>query len=385
MAIVLFASCFNNGKRRMPRMNPPYRYADKEPMGTNIAYRLLPGEFTSDITLASKKINNSRNPLAYVKGTAYIIIGKEMSLDDDELGQLLSYVHRGNEFFISGTDIDYRLLDTLGIKPGYDTALADALVHKKNTSLQIADTTAYGNEQHGFFYYPFSSVFTAYNNENTKILGVNENKHPNYIAVKYGKGKFYFHSAPAAFSNYFLLTADNTEYYSQVFSYLNRDANTVYWGDIYKFGKKTDFSALSIFWKNPLLKYALLVACTLMLLYIAFGSKRKRRLIPELPPNTNASLSFVQTIGNLYLQKKDNRNIGIKKMTYFLEWVRNNYHINTNNINAEFVQALSRKSGVAEQRVQSLMEKAGYINNSDTITDRDLFEVNNLIDEFYKR
>jgi hypothetical protein len=122
-----------------------------------------------------------------------------------------------------------------------------------------------------------------------------------------------------------------------------------------------------------------------MLLYIAFGSKRKRRLIPELPPNTNASLSFVQTIGNLYLQKKDNRNIGIKKMTYFLEWVRNNYHINTNNINAEFVQALSRKSGVAEQRVQSLMEKAGYINNSDTITDRDLFEVNNLIDEFYKR
>ena len=123
----------------------------------------------------------------------------------------------------------------------------------------------------------------------------------------------------------------------------------------------------------------------LMLLYIAFGSKRKRRLIPELPTNTNASLSFVQTIGNLYLQKKDNRNIAVKKMTYFLEWVRNSYHINTNNINPEFVQALSRKSGVAEQRVQLLMEKASYINNSDSITDHDLFELNNLIDEFYKR
>jgi len=385
MAIMLLTSCFSKDKRRMPRMNPPYRYTDKEPMGTNIAYRLLPGEFTSEITLASKKITANSNPLAYVKGTAYIIIDREMNLNDDELEQLLSYVYRGNEFFISGNEIDYRLLDTLGIRSGYDSTLANAMVHKQNTSLQIADTGAYGNAQHGFFYYPFSGVFTAYNRENSKVLGLNENKLPNYIGVKYGKGKFYFHSAPAAFSNYFLLTADNTEYFSQVFSYLNKDANTVYWGDIHKFGKKGDFSALSIFWKNPLLKYALLLACTLMLLYIAFGSKRKRRLIPELAPNTNASLSFVQTIGNLYLQKKDNRNIAVKKMTYFLEWVRNSYHINTNNINPEFVQALSRKSGVAEQRVQLLMEKASYINNSDSITDHDLFELNNLIDEFYKR
>jgi hypothetical protein len=237
MAIVLLASCFNNGKRRMPRMNPPYRYTDKEPMGTNITYRLLPGEFVSDITLASKKITNNSNPLAYVKGTAYIVIAKEMNLDDDELRQLLSYVYRGNEFFISANDIDYRLLDTLGIKPGYDTVLSDLPVHKKNTAVQIADTIAYGNAQHGFFYYPFSGIFTAHNNENSKVLGLNENKQPNYIVVKYGKGKFYFHSAPAAFSNYFLLTADNTEYFSQVFSYLNRDANIVYWGDIYKFGK----------------------------------------------------------------------------------------------------------------------------------------------------
>jgi hypothetical protein len=385
MAVMLLASCFNNGKRRMPRMNPPYRYTDKEPMGTNLAYRLLPGQFTADISLASKKINGNANPLAYVKGTAYIIIGKEMNLDDEELGQLLAYVYRGNEFFISGNDIDYRLLDTLGIKYGYDTALAETLEHKKNTSLQIADTLNYGNKQHGFFYYPFAGIFKTHNEETSKVLGLNENKLPNYIVVKYGKGKFYFHAAPAAFSNYFLLTANNTEYFSQVFSYLNKDANTVYWGDIYKFGEKKDFSALSIFWKNPLLKYALLGACTLMLLYIAFGSKRKRRLIPELPANTNASLSFVQTIGNLYLQKKDNRNIAIKKITYFLEWVRNNYHINTNNVNAEFVQALSRKSGIAEQRVQLLMEKAAYVNESDSITDQDLFEINNLIDEFYKK
>ena len=72
-------------------------------------------------------------------------------------------------------------------------------------------------------------------------------------------------------------------------------------------------------------------------------------------------------------------------MTYFLEYVRNNYHINTNNINAEFIEALSRKSGMDEQRVRELIEKAAYINNIDSITDHDLFGINNLIDEFYKR
>ena len=368
----------------MPRMNPPYRYTDKEPMGTNIAYRLLPTEFTSEIVLASKKNDGASNPLSYVKGTAYIAIGKSLDLDNDQLEELLSYVQRGNEFFISSDAIDRRLLDTLGIRYGFDTDF-EGVLSRQNTAVQIADTIAFGTRQHGFFYYPFRGIFSRYDSETSKVLGLNENKHPDFLVVKYGKGKFYFHAAPAAFSNYFLLTADNTEYFSQVFSYLNRDASTVYWGDVYKFRKKSDFSALSMFWKNPLLRYALLLACTLMLLYIAFGSKRKRRLIPETQTNTNASLSFVQTIGNLYLQKKDNRNIAVKKMTYFLEYVRSNYHIGTNNINAEFVQALSRKSGIALHDVQLLMDKASYVNNVDAITDQDLFEINNLVDEFYKK
>jgi len=121
-----------------------------------------------------------------------------------------------------------------------------------------------------------------------------------------------------------------------------------------------------------------------MLLYIAFESKRRRRLVPVQVPNTNASLSFVRTISNLYRQKKDNRNIAIKMMTYFFEHVRSKYFLNTNNINTEFVQSLSRKSGIAEPVVQELIDKASYINDATEITDKELFEINNLIYQFYK-
>ena len=84
----------------MPRMYPPYMYTDKEPMGTNIAYRLLPAEFRSEIVLASKK-NDGVSKVSYVKGTVYISIGKRLDLGDEQLEQLLCYVQRGNEFFIS--------------------------------------------------------------------------------------------------------------------------------------------------------------------------------------------------------------------------------------------------------------------------------------------
>jgi hypothetical protein len=385
--LLAFTACNNNGKHKMPRMSPLYMYRDKEPMGTNIAYRLLPGQFNGDISLASKKTYGVANEFAYMKGTAYITIGKNIAFDNEELELLLNYVEKGNEFFISSGNIDYRLLDTLGVKDSQDTTLSyDDMMYQRNTSLQIADSLTYSKKKYGFFYYPFGDIFTKYDNSTTKVLGVNENGRPDYIVVRHGKGKFYFHTEPAAFTNYFLLTANNTEYFKQVFSYLNKDAQSVVWGDVNRFGKKgEDFSALSIFWHNRMLLYALLLFCMLVLLYIAFGSKRKRRLVPALPPNNNASLSFVQTIGNLYLQKKDNRNIALKMMTYFFEHVRNNYHLNINTINTEFVQSLSRKSGIEEKKVQALMEKADYINTAETVTDQELFEINNLIYEFYKR
>ena len=386
LLVLLPVGCIKKNSRRMPNMYPAFMYRDKEPMGTNLAYRLLPQQFDGSITLSSRKTNSIVNSFLYMKGTVYITIGKDMALDSAQLDQLLSYVDRGNEFFISSTNIDRRLLDTLSIKNGNDYNAALLPEQRGYAAVQIADSVNYSNHRYGFYYYPFNSFLSGFDSSTTKVLGINDHSQVNYVVTRYGKGKFYFHTAPAAFTNYFLLTANNTNYYTQVFSYLNKEAASVFWGDTNSFGKTdNDFSSLAIFWKNPPLKYALLLACALMLFYIAFGSKRKRRLVPALPVNKNESLSFVHTIGNLYLQKKDNRNIAVKMMTYFMEHVRSSYFLATHTLNAEFIQSLSRKSGVAENKVQALMEKADYLNNTDAITDQELFEINNLIYEFYKR
>ena len=354
-------------------------------MGCNMAWRLLPNEFSGDISLVSKKVKENAEYLAYLQGSCYIAVGKSLDLDSANMQALLQYVAKGNEFFISANGIDTRLLDSLGLKrSSHQEDYNDSLPLKRDTYVRMADTVSFGPRLHGFYYYPFSGMFSAYDQRTTTVLGLNQHGEPNYVVVRYGKGKFYFHLAPETFTNYFLLTADNNQYYSQVLSYLNKDATEVLWGDIYRFRPQDDFSAFAIFWKNPPLKYALVVTCALMLFYIAFGSKRKRQLIPVLPVNSNASLSFVRTIGNLYLQKKDNRNIAVKKITYFLEFVRSRHLMNTQNLNPEFVLTLSRKTGVPESRVQQLVNMTDYLNNTDAITDHELFEINNLVDEYYK-
>jgi hypothetical protein len=378
--------------RKIPPMNPTYAYKDKNPIGTFMAYRLLPGQFEGDVVLASKKLKII-NPLTYVTNTAYIIINRRIYLSPEESEMALQYAERGNELFISSYEVDYHLLDTLGIQIGQE--MIDTLPikntlsgnDKTDTYVSVWDSASTVQKKYGFYYYPFDRIITKFDRTSTKILGFNEKGHPNYIVVRYGKGKIYFHTEPAAFSNYFLLTKDNTEYYKKVFAYMSPRANTVYWGDLVKFGdKKDDFSALAIFWKNESsLLPALLIACLLMLLYIAFGSKRKRRLVPSLPPNTNATVSFVHTISNLYLQKKDNRNIALKMISYFFEYVRTHFYLNTNHINAEFIQALSRKSGIDEKKVTQLVEKINQVNEAEIVIDIELFDLNNRIQEFYKR
>ena len=90
-------------------------------------------------------------------------------------------------------------------------------------------------------------------------------------------------------------------------------------------------------------------------------------------------------LDRLYLQKKDNRNIALKMFTYFLEQVRNNYYLNTQNLNNEFAEALSRKSGVPETKVKHLLQLMDETDHADKINDIRLLELHNLIQEYFKK
>ena len=117
--------------------------------------------------------------------------------------------------------------------------------------------------------------------------------------------------------------------------------------------------------------------------YILFGGKRRQRIVTTIPPNLNTTVAFTETIGNLYLQKKDNRNIADKMILYFYEYLRKQYYLNTNQINADFLLVLSRKSNITIDAVKSLFTLIEEVQQQAQISDEQLLLLNDKIDNFY--
>ena len=162
----------------------------------------------------------------------------------------------------------------------------------------------------------------------------------------------------------------------------------VFWDDYYN--KKNSSSSnnaksgLSVLFQYPAMKWAFLLLIGSFLLYILFGSKRRQRVIPVIPPNKNTTLGFTETIGRLYLQNKNNRNIADKIITYFYEHIRNQFYMNTNTINDEFILQLSRKSGFGNDATKKLFKTIALIQHSTDISDEQLLSLNQQIENFYK-
>lgn len=376
---------------RIPRLDPKYSYRDKEPMGGYVAYHYINSLFDYGVTsVINKSFSKLNYDIAY-NNSLYIVVAKSVFLSTADVESMMNYVQNGNTLFISAEYIDEKLIDTLKASISFDfTAFFspdEYAADKKDTWLSLANEPAKSNKRYGYYFVPFDGHFLSFDTSATQVLGYNEEGLANFIAVDHGRGKFIFHTAPSAFSNYFLLKEGNKEYLEKTFSYFNRATNSVYWDNYYRSRRNSDeaFSIVGFFKKYVQLYYGFLTLLALLLIYLAFGGKRRQRYVPEKIPPANSTVSYTETIGRLYLNKKDNRNIAVKMITYFLEQVRNNYNLNTQTLNNEFAEALSRKSGVPETRVLYLLQAMSDVDQAESISDLRLLELHNLTQEYFKK
>jgi hypothetical protein len=379
------------GSIRIPRLSPKYSYKDKEPAGAYIAYHYINNLFANGIAdIKAKPFGQQWYELNQDK-SLYFILTRMAFFNREDRNALLRYVSNGNTVFISADYIDRDLLDTLGVDMFTDMSFFfgrnEYELEKRDTRVFLADPVLSAGRQYGFFFLPFSNHFFKFDSLETQLLGVNDNKDANLIAVNFGSGKVILHAAPAAFSNHFLLKPGNQEYTEKVFSYISPETEYVYWDNYYRIMKRdrSSFSIMNFFKKYPALNKALLLALSLLLLFLAFGGKRKQRFVPERIPKTNTTVSFTETIGRLYLQKKDNSNIAHKMITYFMDYVRNHYYLPAQQLNNDFAEALSRKSGVTESKTRHLLQLIEDVNVDASVSDVKLLDLHNCIQEFIKK
>ena len=115
---------------------------------------------------------------------------------------------------------------------------------------------------------------------------------------------------------------------------------------------------------------------------VIFGAKRMQRSIPVLTSPKNESLNFVKTVGNLYFEKSDHKNIAQKRISYILEYIRNVYHLPTNSLDAGFFDILSHKSGKPLLNIEGLFIMISILQQKDKIDEEELMVLNKKIEAF---
>jgi hypothetical protein len=177
-----------------------------------------------------------------------------------------------------------------------------------------------------------------------------------------------------------MLSANNQQFVSSTLSYL--PVNDLYWTEYYQVGRMESKTPLRFILNNEPLSWAYYLTVTAIIAFMIFEAKRKQRIIPIIQPLPNTSLEFVSTIGNLYYQNGDHKNIAEKKINFLLEQIRSKYLLKTNQLDGAFFTALANKSGKPKAQIEVLFQKISFIHSATMISAEQLMDLNERIEQF---
>ena len=314
----------------------------------------------------------------YITSGTYIYIDENNSVDESSAQELLDFASHGNRIFMSSHSIPQKFRDSLFLNTDYDYNL------KGKATMSFANRILDKNEitiPKGLS----NRYFSKLDADNTTILGYQEFdsiQHVNFIKVKYGFGEILLHLQPVAFTNHTILKDKKSIYAAGVLSYLQDE--TIFYDSRNKKGDELGSSELRFILSKPGLKMAWYVALLSLILFVIFNSKRKQRIVKIIKPVENTTVAFAKTIGNLYYETKDHNNLIAKKTTYFLEYVRRTYYIDTQLLDEKFVKSLASKSGKEIEKVQKIINIILYLKAKPICTEDHLLQLNNAIEDFFK-
>ena len=319
----------------------------------------------------------------HVAQGTYMIIGNTEYLDYLSVDELLSFVSAGNHLFISDYQIPQYLKEQLSIE-------IDSMVNKDKKSILSFENKEQNKNKTNIdriktdYYF---SNFGVFNDEGT-VLGYTEQEtsEVNFIKIKYYNGSIFLHLEPKIFTNYNLLKEDRYKYVESVLSYLPE--KDIYYDSFYKNydsynGNVERDSNLSWFLEQPAFKWAWRLFWLFLILFMIFNAKRRQRVVNVIKPLENTSLAFVKTIANLYYETNDHENLIKKKITYFLEKIRSDFNLKTNNLDEHFIEELTSKSGKEPDKVLQTINYIKWLQNRNEYHEENLITLNKVIEDFY--
>ncbi|KJD35746.1 hypothetical protein PW52_08385 [Tamlana sedimentorum] len=360
-----------------------------KPYGTSIFYKELNNLFKN------RKIRTIyHQPDSYLQANSedgygdhtakgnYIIIGNTDYLSEESIDELLNFVDNGNTLFLSDYVFPQKFHDTLDVSIDYLNNEKDSITYH---SLKYLDIKNIKIDRSAFMQY-----FSYFDSINHSVLGHSKTieSFANFIKVPFGEGQVFLHTEPKVFTNYNVLKNNRYKYVEGIISYLPDD--DIYFDSYTKM--QTRYTAnvekesnLSWFLQQPAFKWAWYTAIIFGILFMIFNAKRRQRIIKIIKPLQNTTVGFVKTVSNLYLETQDYKNIVDKKITYFLERIRTDYHINTTVLDDAFLTKLSAKTGKKKEDIKPLINYINWLRSKNEFFEENLIKLNRQIEAFYTK
>jgi hypothetical protein len=359
-----------------------YAHDDKNPYGTYALHQLLPGIFDGQtIRHSYRTIYELKDSLAPENNL--FIVAKNFNPEREDVKSLLQHVSSGGHALISATYFSGIFSDTLRI------ASRDFLFNFENWEQKDTSYLKFSNptlDTMRAYHYRRDNIHNYFNKLDTTgytVIARNDSGKPVTVKMTFGKGYFILNSTPMAFTNIYLLSENNQEFISKTFSYL--PPQSLQWTEYYHMGRMESATPLRFILTNEPLKWAYYLTVISLLVFMIFEAKRKQRVIPVIKPLANTTLEFVSTIGNLYYQKGNHKDMAEKKILFLFEQIRSQYFLNTSQIDDQFLKTLASKSGHSYENIVSLFRNIAFIQQADLISAGQLMDLNRKIELFNSR
>jgi hypothetical protein len=357
-----------------------YAKDDKIPFGCNAFYRLL----NEDIFKNKVEIQTQTpfNVLAIppTKKTAYVFINNNLTFSELDCKYLFDFVKAGNTVFMAANSFSGLVADTFKIETEYAYNLFNDST--KKLALNFYSPALKANKN---YIYPKAidvADFRVFDTTKVMLLAGTDST-PLFIKAPWGKGNFYFLSVPDIYTNYFVVNNPNREVVYKTLSYI--DADVIWWDEYYKSYNKIKGSYFQFIFGNDSLYAAYILAGVALLIFMVFGLKRRQKAIAIVEPLQNTTLQFVEVVGSVYYNSKNHKIIAEEKINSFFEFLRAKFSITGRNIDEEGALRISKLSTIDIVEIKKLISNINYVFKNNSITEEDLIQLNNLIDNFYKQ
>jgi hypothetical protein len=354
---------------------PTYLATDKIPYGTFIIRDRI-----KDI-LPKAKIQESKRPVYNTlknqnfNNATYFLIAQKIDVSKTDFDQMKKFMQAGNKIFIASYDFG-KLEKELKIETS-STMSAD------RPSLNFTNPSLKTDANYGFERGIGTQYFSKIDFKKGIVLGINNNKQPNFVKYNYGKGALFLISEPGFYTNFNMLDKYGAEYAAKTLSYIQASDQIIF-DDYFSAQKNETTDVLRVFFKHPELKWAYYLTIFSLVIFVLYEIKRRQRIIPIADPLKNASVEYAHVVGSVYYHERNNLDIAKKKINYFMEYLRTRYFLKTNEIGSDFATLLMEKTGINEPSAKTLTRYFIQIPQMSTLSDQELINLNKSIEFFHQ-